>query len=320
MEKLLEIHDLILSFTSQDKILTALRGVDLRMSQGETVCLVGESGSGKSLTALSILKLLSPNARIEGGSVHFQGKDLLTLNEHELRKLRGNEISFIFQEPMISLNPVLTIGSQIFEAIHLHRNQKKNEIADTAIELLEKVGISDPQKRLGNYPHELSGGMLQRVMIAMALASKPKLLIADEPTTALDVTIQAQILTLLRDLVDVENMSLLLITHDLGVVAEMADYIAIMYAGRIIEAGPAVNVFQKSRHPYTRALFSSSPENTHKKGKISSIPGTVPSLQAIPSGCAFHPRCPIHQEICKKEIPKMKKIEEQEVACLFPLD
>jgi oligopeptide/dipeptide ABC transporter ATP-binding protein len=274
----------------------AVDDVSFEVRAGETLGLVGESGSGKSVTAMSILRLVQPPGRIATGSIRFRGRDLLTLSLAEMRAVRGAEIALIFQEPMTALNPVFTVGDQIIETLRAHRRLEQRAARARAIELLEAVRVPDAAARIRDYPHQLSGGMRQRVLIAMALACQPALIIADEPTTALDVTIQMQILDLLRDMKTAFNLALLLITHDLGVIAEIADRVAVMYAGRIIEQGPVRAVLRHPHHPYTRGLLASMPGLTG--GRLKAINGSVPELDALPSGCAFNPRCPDRFEPC----------------------
>jgi oligopeptide/dipeptide ABC transporter ATP-binding protein len=289
---LLEIANLSVAFETSRGGIRPVRDVSLSIYPGQTVALVGESGCGKSVTSLSILRLIpSPPGKVLGGSIKFDGRDLLTLSEKEMRSVRGKEIAMIFQEPMTSLNPVYTIGDQIVEAVMLHQGVGSREAYEIAEESLHDVGIADPQRRIKTYPHELSGGMRQRVMIAMALSCKPRLLIADEPTTALDVTIQAQILELLRDLQRETGMAILLITHDLGVVAENADVVNVMYASRIVETASVEALFDGPRHPYTDALFRSIPRLGDRSSRLETIPGTVPNPARFPGGCKFHPRC-----------------------------
>jgi oligopeptide/dipeptide ABC transporter ATP-binding protein len=294
---MLEVSHLTTVFDLAAGPATAVDDVSLEIRRGETLGLVGESGSGKSVTALSILRLVRSPGRIAGGQVVFKGRDLLMLSESEMRKVRGAEISLIFQEPMTALNPVFTIGDQIGEALLVHGRTTRREAKTRAIELLEAVRIPNAHTRVGDYPHQLSGGMRQRVLIAMAIACKPSLVVADEPTTALDVTIQAEILDLLREMKTTLNLSLLLITHDLGVVAETADRVAIMYAGRIVEHGPVRSIFHSPQHPYTRGLLASLPGAVRGQ-RLRAIEGTVPVLGAFPSGCTFHPRCPDRFEPC----------------------
>jgi oligopeptide/dipeptide ABC transporter ATP-binding protein len=288
---LLEIKNLQLEFGSGQHSLRALDGVSLDLDSGETLCLVGESGSGKSVAALSIARLLpSPPVHYAGGEILLEGRDVLRMSAAELRSIRGGVVSYVFQEPGASLNPVFRIGTQIKEALKLHRPEAANN--GEVVRLLKLVGIPAPETRIRSYPHELSGGMQQRVMIAMALASHPKLLVADEPTTALDVTIQAQILELLRDLKRQMGMAILFITHNLGIVSDFADWVAVMYAGQIVETGPAAELLANPLHPYTQALLDSVPDLGATTTRLKSIPGNVPRLGAFPSGCRFHPRCP----------------------------
>ncbi|WP_110933333.1 ABC transporter ATP-binding protein [Paenibacillus bouchesdurhonensis] len=314
--KLLEVHQLKTSFKTEEGIIPSVRGVSFTVNRGETFAIVGESGSGKSVTSLSIMGLVREPGKVEG-EIQFEGQNLLELSKKAMRKLRGNEISMIFQEPMSSLNPVFKIGNQIREVIVQHRKVSKAEAHKLAIEMLERVGIPDAAKLAGNYPHQLSGGMRQRVMIAMALACRPKLLIADEPTTALDVTIQAQILKLIAELSEQENTGIILITHDLGVVAEMADRVAVMYAGEVVEEASVFDLFEKPGHPYTLGLLGSLPRLTEQRDRLDSIPGTVPNMLNMPEGCPFHPRCPYAEERCKRERPELRlKESDHRVRCL----
>jgi oligopeptide/dipeptide ABC transporter ATP-binding protein len=280
----------------------AVNDVSFDIQAGETLGLVGESGSGKSVTALSILRLVRPPGRIAAGSITFRDRDLLTLSDADMRRVRGAEISLIFQEPMTALNPVFTIGDQIAEAMLVHGRVTRAEAATRTIELLEAVRLPDPARRVRDYPHQLSGGMRQRVLISIALACQPALVIADEPTTALDVTIQAEILDLLREMKERFHLSLLLITHDLGVVAETADRVAVMYAGRIVEEAPVRDIFRAPQHPYTRGLLASMPGQTPGE-RLQAIEGTVPDIGALPPGCAFGPRCADHFQLCDTETP-----------------
>ena len=316
-EPLLEVRDLCTHFFTDDGVVRAVDGVSYRLSAGETLAVVGESGSGKSVTSLSILRLVpSPPGRIVGGSIRFRGRDLLSLPESEMRAIRGREISMIFQEPMTSLNPVHTCGDQIAEVVRLHEKLGKAEARARAIEMLRLVGIPSPETRVDEYPHQMSGGMRQRIMIAMALVCRPAVLIADEPTTALDVTIQAQILDLLQRLRSEFGMAVLLITHDLGVVAETADRVAVMYAGQVVEQGDVRTVFRATRHPYTAGLLASLPRLGGQAGRLRVIPGTVPDPAAFPSGCRFHPRCPIALERCRREVPELRAFtSDHEVRC-----
>lgn len=305
---LLQIRDLQLDFVSRDRTVRALDGVNLTVHAGETVCLVGESGSGKSVTALSITRLLpSPPARIRSGEIVLEGRNVLTLSPSELRTIRGGVVSYVFQDPAASLNPVMRIGKQIRESLALHRPAADTEAE--VVRLLKLVGIPAPESRARDYPHQLSGGMQQRVMIAMALASQPKLLVADEPTTALDVTIQAQILDLLRELKERLGMSILLITHNLGLVSEIADRVAVMYAGQIIEEAAARDLLSRPLHPYTQALLQSVPELGQNVERLRAIPGAVPQLGAWPSGCRFHPRCDRAQPACSQTEPILQSAQ-----------
>ena len=308
-EATLVVEGLKTSFYTDDGIVRSVDGVDFVVPKGKTLGLVGESGCGKSITALSILQLIpTPPGKIEAGKIIFQGKDLLTLSEKELQKIRGNRISMIFQEPMTSLNPVFTVGNQLAEAVKLHQGLDDKAAMNKAIEMLQLVGIPSPDKRVEQYPFELSGGMRQRVMIAMALSCKPDLLIADEPTTALDVTIQAQILDLLKKLQQEMGTSIIMITHDLGVVAETCDQVAVMYAGKIVEYGSADDLLMGPKHPYTEGLLKSSPRIGEAQERLDAIEGFVPSPYAMPPGCAFAPRCPYKMEICDEAMPNLLDI------------
>jgi len=310
-DTLIEVRDLKTHFFIEDGVAKAVDGVSWSVPRGKTLALVGESGCGKSVTALSIMRLISdPPGRIVGGQILFEGQDLVTLSEKALRQIRGNQIAMIFQEPMTSLNPVYTIGNQIVEAIELHQKIRGRKAWDHAVEMLRQVGISAPEQRVREYPHQMSGGMRQRVMIAMALSCHPALLIADEPTTALDVTIQAQILDLLRSLQKRHNMSVLLITHDLGVVAEVADEVCVMYASKIVERADVKELFANPLHPYTQGLFRSIPRLGEPKRRLDVIPGNVPNPLDFPSGCKFHPRCPLgeHDETCRSCEPELKEV------------
>ncbi len=305
---LLEIKNLQLDFGSGQDALRAIDGVSLTIGEGETVCLVGESGCGKTVTALSIARLVpSPPASYPGGEILLEGRDVLKMPSKELRKIRGGVVSYIFQEPGASLNPVFRIGNQIKESLKLHRPEKATN--EEVIRLLKLVGIPAPESRIKNYPFEMSGGMQQRVMIAMALASEPKLLVADEPTTALDVTIQAQILDLLHGLKQKLHMSILLITHNLGIVGDMADRVAVMYAGQIVELSAPGELLQRPLHPYTRALINSVPKISSDAKRLSAIPGNVPRLGNFPPGCRFAPRCPIAKPECSEKIPELLEVE-----------
>jgi oligopeptide/dipeptide ABC transporter ATP-binding protein len=318
MASLLKVNNLQTSFFTSDGEVRAVDGVTFDIDEGQTVGLVGESGCGKSVTALSIIRLLSRGTgRIVGGSIEFAGQDLAILRDNELRRIRGNEISMIFQEPMTSLNPVMTVGDQIAETVRLHRGASRSEARSRAIEMLSLVKIAEPQKRAGNYPHQFSGGQRQRVMIAMALACTPKLLIADEPTTALDVTIQAQILELIGELQQRFGMAVLLITHDLGVVAERADHVAVMYAGKIVESASPDTIFSRPKHPYTEGLLCSMPTSRGPKQRLDAIPGMVPSPLHWPTGCRFRDRCGRAAERCARAQPPLVQIEAQHRAACF---
>jgi len=311
--RLLYIDNLKIRFKSDAGYVTAVNGVTFDVKEGETLAIVGESGSGKSLTSLAIMGILPANGEIYEGSIMFKGKNLRKINKREYRSLRGNEISMIYQEPMTSLNPVFTIGNQLDEAIIVHENISKDAATKKSIEMLELVGIPDAAKTMRRFPHQLSGGMRQRVMIAMALACQPSLLIADEPTTALDVTIQAQILALMRQLKEKSNTSIIFITHDLGVVAEIADRVAVMYAGEVVEIAPVNELFEKSIHPYTKGLMAAIPK-VHDELSVDedlySIEGTVPNPEQMPTGCKFHPRCPLADEDCIKTHPPLEYVNE----------
>ena len=314
---LLELRDLRTYFHGEDGVARAVDGINCQLAAGETLALVGESGSGKSVTALSILQLVpSPPGRIEHGQVLFRGEDLVGCSPERLQELRGKEIAMIFQEPMTALNPVVPIGRQVMEAVRLEAGLSRREARERAVEMLASVGIPSPEQRVDEVPDRLSGGMRQRVMIAMAMACGPSLLIADEPTTALDVTIQAQILGLLRDLQQRAGTGLLLITHDLGVVAETADHVAVMYAGKICESAPVAELFERPRHPYTVGLFASLPDP--ERSRLASIPGSVPSALDWPSGCRFRTRCPLATALCAEAEPQPRAVgdrSQHEVAC-----
>lgn len=314
-EHLLHVKNLRTCFQTEDGLLTAVDGITYSIDQGETLGLVGESGCGKSVSALSLMRLIHPPGYITEGEILFCGEDLLSLSLSEMQKVRGNRISMVFQEPMTSLNPVYTIGDQISEPLFLHRGISKQEAMDAAIEMLRLVGIPNPEKRVRDYPHQLSGGMRQRAMIAMALACSPQLLIADEPTTALDVTIQAQILELMKKLKAETGTSILLITHDLAVVAEMCDRVAVMYAGKIVEISDVMTLFENPLHPYTRGLLASIPRLDDTRERLHAIPGAVPNPIKFPSGCRFHPRCPHAMEHCLTEIPLLRQFGASQVAC-----
>jgi len=331
LEKVLEIKNLRTSFFTDEGEVRAVDDVSFDVFRGRTLGIVGESGCGKSVASLSILRLIpSPPGRIRGGEILYRGKDLLKLPIAEMRKIRGNEISMIFQEPMTSLNPVFTVGNQIREAIALHQDLSRSAVRDKAVEMLKLVGIPAPEKRVHDYPHQLSGGMRQRVMIAMALSCNPQVLIADEPTTALDVTIQAQILDLLRDLQQKVGMGLILITHDLGIVAEMADEVVVMYAGQVVERGGVKEIFGATKMPYTRALLRSIPQlSKNSDGRVSkerleAIAGIVPNPLELPSGCRFQDRCGFVQDACRSRIPELRRVgggdrDPHEIRCVRDL-
>lgn len=333
MSTLLEVRNLKTRFNSDGVVFHAVDDISFRVEKEKTLGIVGESGCGKSVTSLSIMRLIQHPGKIESGEILFAGKNLLNFSEEEMRKVRGNNMAMIFQEPMTSLNPVFTCGDQIEEVIRLHQNNSsRKQIKEIAIEMLKKVGIPSPEKRYDEYPHQLSGGMRQRVMIAMAMVCNPQLLIADEPTTALDVTIQAQILDLMRQLQKDFATGMILITHDLGVVAEMCDEVAIMYAGKIVEQGSVEDIFYRPQHPYTVGLLKSVPhfESGKKQKRLQTIPGMVPSFLNLPAGCRFYDRCHRRQEVCLKAIPPLKPValssaqspqehlDAHQVACYFP--
>lgn len=319
---LLEINNLHTYFTTRRGLIKAVNGVSLKVEQGRTIGIVGESGSGKSQMSLSILKLFEKNQKIHEGEILFEGKDIVNLTEKEMYSIRGNLVSMIFQEPMTSLNPVFTIKRQIGEVLQLHQGMSKKESYAKVVEILESVKIANPERMLNQYPHQLSGGMRQRVMIAMALACKPKLLIADEPTTALDVTIQAQILRLMNDLKKETNTAIMFITHDLGVINQMADDVAVMYCGQVVEIAPVSTIFKVSdySHPYTEALLTSIPLlSGNSEERLQAIPGSVPHPLDLPEGCKFAPRCKYCTEKCLKEEPDLVKVSEnQSVRCFYP--
>ena len=308
---LLEIRNLRTSFRSDEGLVRAVDGLDLDVAEGEVVGVVGESGSGKSVTMLSLMGLVEPPGRVEAERIRFEGKDLLSLSAEGMRRLRGNRMAMIFQDPMTSLNPFLTVEEQVCEVLEVHKGMRRKAARERAVALLEEVGIPGAARRLRDYPHQFSGGMRQRVMIAIALACEPTLLIADEPTTALDVTIQAQILELLRRLRAERKMSVILITHDLGVVAGMCERVKVMYAGRIVEEGSTRALFKTPRHPYTKALLASLPRLDEKEGaQLRTIPGLPPNLSRVPPGCPFHPRCAYAEERCRTDAPRLESVGE----------
>lgn len=314
---ILQVNGLKTYFFDRKGKVPAVDGVDFMIRKGETLGIVGESGCGKSVTSMSILKLLPPEGKVIEGEILFKGRDLTKCTSREMEKVRGKEISMIFQEPMTSLNPVYTVGVQIGEMIRNHEKLSKKEVREKAIHMLKLVGIPSPEKRVDEYPHELSGGMRQRVMIAMALSCNPELLIADEPTTALDVTIQAQILELMKDLKKQLNTSIMMITHDLGVIAEMADYVLVMYAGMVMEYCDVKQLFKNPLHPYSQGLINALPRFDDVKDKLYVIEGTVPSLYDMPDGCRFWPRCPYATERCRKDVPKLYCCGDRQVRCFL---
>lgn len=312
MEKILQVKDLQVSFSTYGGEVKAVRGVTFDLHKGETLAIVGESGCGKSVTSQSIMRLIpEPPGRIAGGEILFNGKDLIQLKESELRKIRGANISMIFQDPMTALNPTLTIGEQIMEGILQHEKLSRQQARKVAVEMLNLVGIPNPEERLKQYPHQFSGGMRQRIVIAMALICRPEVLIADEPTTALDVTIQAQILELFREIQKKTGVSIILITHDLGVVAQVADRIAVMYAGKIVELGSRREIFYQPKHPYTQGLLKSVPRLDIEKAELVPIPGSPPDLFSPPVGCAFAARCPYAMEVCDRVYPASTFLSQQ---------
>ena len=322
MSHLLEVKNLQTQFPTRAGLVKAVNDVSFYINEGELLGLVGESGCGKSITALSVMRLISPPGKIVGGEINFKGENLLKASENRMREIRGDDISMIFQDPMTSLNPVYTVGEQIAEALRLHRNLNKKDAWDAAIAAMKEVSIPDPSRRVKDYPHQLSGGMRQRIMIAMALACDPELLIADEPTTALDVTIQAQILELLDELRTTRKLAVLLITHDLGVVAEVADRVCVMYTGKIVEESGVDEIFEKPKHPYTQGLLKSVPKLTahdiEKVSRLQTIDGTVPSPTNLPDGCHFAPRCEHTMDICVHgTIPLYNLANDVKVRCVL---
>ncbi|MGP3688277.1 ABC transporter ATP-binding protein [Streptomyces sp. IBSNAI002] len=316
---LLEVRDLHVEFKTRDGVAKAVNGVDYSVDEGETLAVLGESGSGKSVTAQAVMGILDvPPGRIAGGEILFKGKDLLKMKEEDRRRIRGAEMAMIFQDALSSLNPVLSVGAQLGEMYEVHRGMSRKDAKGKAVELMDRVKIPAAKQRVGDYPHQFSGGMRQRIMIAMALALEPSLIIADEPTTALDVTVQAQVMDLLAELQRELNMGLILITHDLGVVADVADKIAVMYAGRIVEAAPVHAIYRAPAHPYTRGLLDSIPRLDQKGQELYAIKGLPPNLLAIPPGCAFNPRCPMAQAVCRAEVPPLAQVaEDRTSACYF---
>ena len=317
MNNILEVKDLTTYFFTDKGTVKAVDGVSYTMKEGQTLGIVGESGCGKSINAMSILNLIEKPGKIVKGSIKFNGEELVGIEPSKMRHFRGNDISMIFQEPMTSLNPVFRVTEQISESLILHQNMKKDEAHKKSIELLKQVGIPRAEKVARDYPHQLSGGMRQRVMIAMALACDPKILIADEPTTALDVTIQAQILSLMNDLQKETNTAIMLITHDLGVVAQMADHVLVMYSGKVVESAPVVELFKNPKHPYTQGLLASIPDLEEEKSRLNSIEGIVPNPFELPTGCYFAPRCKHAMDICRKEQPGSYDINGDHIAACF---
>ena len=317
---LLQVKGLRTWFHTFRGVVRAVDDVSFDIRVGEVLAVVGESGGGKSVTGFSVIRLIDEPGRIESGEVLFAGRDLMKLSEREMNRVRGKDISMVFQDAMTSLNPVYTIGQQIDEVLRLHTSMGRADRRRASVELLRSVGISNPEGRLGSYPHQFSGGMRQRVVIAIALAARPRLIIADEPTTALDVTVQAQILRLMTDLIHAEGCSLMLITHDLAVVSEIADRINVMYCGRIVESGPARAVIDGSLHPYTLGLIDSIPDLNREQGRFKTIPGIVPNMFDLPRGCRFSPRCERAQDLCRTSAPDLRKLEPGHcVACHFPI-
>jgi len=317
MNHLLEVKDLEVKFALRFGDLTAINGVSFTLDKRERLGIVGESGAGKSVTGFAIINLLSKPGYISGGKILFEGQELNRLSEEEMRNIRGNRISMVFQDPMMTLNPVLTISTQMVETVLAHKNMSKTDALDLALEKLKKVYIPSPEKRLDQYPHECSGGMRQRIVIAIAMLTDPSLIIADEPSTALDVTIQAGIMDLLQELCETEDMSLILITHDLAVVSQVTEKIAVMYAGKIVEAGSTEAVIHDPKHPYTQGLIKALPGSLQPGSRLNQIPGMMPTLTDIPPGCAFHPRCTISDAVCQKEVPPLISVRDHDriVAC-----
>ena len=317
MEKLIDIQNLRVDFELRSGRVRAVRDVSLVINKGERLGIVGESGAGKSVLGFSLINLISKPGRITGGQIIFDGKDLTKLNDDQMRHIRGNDISMIFQDPMMTLNPVLTIGTQMKETIRAHMHVSDKEAEAICVDKLRKVYIPSPEKRLKQYPHEFSGGMRQRIVIAISLLTNPKLIIADEPTTALDVTIQAEIMDLLLELCKKENMGLILITHDLAVVSEVTQRIAVLYAGKVVELGPAEQLISNPKHPYTKGLIQALPQMAGGERRLNQIPGMMPSLLNMPKGCPFEPRCTVSCERCKTEIPTLHELENGTQAACF---
>ena len=312
---LLDVNNLEVTFELRTGAVTALRDVSFSLNRGERIGIVGESGAGKSVAAFSILNLISKPGKISGGEILFDGKDLSKLPNKALRSIRGNQISMIFQDPMMTLNPVLTVGEQMIECLLAHSKMTKDEAKSIALEKLNLVQIPSPEKRLNQYPHELSGGMKQRIIIAIALLLSPEIIIADEPTTALDVTIQAEIMDLLKALCESQNLALILITHDLGVVSQVTERTIVMYAGRVVEMGPTKEIINDAQHPYTQGLINALPQQASPGGRLNQIPGNMPSLESIPAGCAFSPRCSYATQRCQTELPAYSQSGGCSVAC-----
>ena len=313
--KLLEVKDLKTYFYTDEGVVKSVDGVSFSVDKGETLGVVGESGCGKSITSMSIMQLIGKPGKIVNGEIDFKGEKLLNKDKEEMRKIRGKEIAMIFQEPMTSLNPVYTVGQQIMEAVLIHEDMTKEQARERAIQMLDLVKIPDAEKRLNSYPHEFSGGMRQRVMIAMALSCNPEFLICDEPTTALDVTIQAQILNLINELKEKTGTAVMMITHDLGVISEVADNVMVMYAGQVVEYTDVDTVFEKPLHPYTQGLISCIPKLGGQEEKLSTIKGMVPSFNDMPEGCLFCPRCEYAKDICRKERPELVDLDGHQVRC-----
>ncbi|MFF9070954.1 ABC transporter ATP-binding protein [Streptomyces sp. NPDC014872] len=316
---LLEVRDLCVEFRTREGVAKAVNGVTCAVDAGETLAVLGESGSGKSVTAQAVMGILdTPPGRIGGGEILFKGRDLLRMGKEERRRIRGQEMAMIFQDALSSLNPVLSVGEQLGEMFVVHRGMSRKDARTKAVELMDRVRIPAAGQRVRDYPHQFSGGMRQRIMIAMALALEPDLIIADEPTTALDVTVQAQVMDLLAELRSEYDMGLILITHDLGVVADVADRIAVMYAGRIVESAPVHDIYRAPAHPYTKGLLRSIPRLDQKGRELYAIKGLPPNLLRVPPGCAFHPRCPLARDVCRGEVPPLFQVaEDRESACYF---
>ncbi|GAA2996882.1 ABC transporter ATP-binding protein [Streptomyces fulvorobeus] len=316
---LLEVRDLHVEFHTREGVAKAVNGVNYSVAEGETLAVLGESGSGKSVTAQAVMGILDmPPGKISGGEILFKDRDLLKLKPEERRRVRGQEMAMIFQDALSSLNPVMTVGEQLGEMFTVHRGMSRKDARTRSVELMDRVRIPAAKERVGNYPHQFSGGMRQRIMIAMAMALEPSLIIADEPTTALDVTVQAQVMDLLAELQRELNMGLILITHDLGVVADVADKIAVMYAGRIVETSPVHDIYQAPAHPYTKGLLRSIPRLDRKGRELYAIRGLPPNLLHIPPGCAFHPRCPMAQDVCRTDVPPLYRVSDgRRSACHF---